>query len=119
MICLGKSDAARKLEAEIRKAAPSEAPVLLWGEPGTGRSSIAQIVHELSGRTPFPFVKVHCSLPEDLLEKDLFGREKGLLNNGVEDRATAFDKAAGGTVLLDDVGDLSVPSPDKVIGCSR
>ncbi|MGC9965343.1 MAG: sigma 54-interacting transcriptional regulator [Syntrophobacteraceae bacterium] len=115
LICLGKSDAARKLEAEIRKAARAEAPVLLWGEPGTGKSSIAQIVHELSGRTPFPFVKVHCSLPGDLLEKDLFGCEKGFLNSGVEDRSNAFDKAAGGTLLLDDVGELSVPHQIKLL----
>ena len=76
LVCLGKSEAGRKLEAEIRKAAPTEAPVLIWGEPGTGKSSIAQIIHELSGRASFPFVKVHCSLPEDLLEKELFGRWK-------------------------------------------
>ena len=115
LICLGKSDAAKKLEAEIRKAAPAEAPVLLWGEPGTGRSFTAQIVHELSGRAASPFVKVHCSLPEDLLEKDLFGCEKGFLNGGVESRATALEKAAGGTLLLDDIGDLSVPHQIKLL----
>jgi Nif-specific regulatory protein len=114
LICMGKSDAARKLESEIRKAAPSGAPVLLWGEPGTGKSSIGQIIHELSGRARFPFVKIHCSLPEDLLERDLFGPEK-FLNSGANKSATAFDSAAGGTVLLDDISDLSTPHQVKLL----
>jgi Nif-specific regulatory protein len=115
LICQGKSDAARRLEAEIRKAAPAGVPVLLCGEPGTGKSSIARIVHELSDRARFPFVKVNCSLPEDLLEKELFDREKGYLSRGAEQRLTAFDKAAGGTVLLDDVGNLSLPQQAKLL----
>jgi len=115
LICLGRSEAAGRLESEIRKAAPTEAPVLLWGEPGTGRSTIARIIHELSGRRPFSLVKILCSLPEDLLGKDLFGSEKGFLNSGGEDRATAFDRAAGGTMLLDDIGDLPVPHQTKLL----
>ncbi len=118
LVCLGKSAAGRKLEAEIRKAAPTEASVLIWGEPGTGKSSIAQIVHEFSGRAPFPFVKVHCSLPEDLLEKELFGNGKDFLNGGIDELhapRSAFDKAAGGTLLLDEAEDLSTTHQVKML----
>ncbi len=118
LVCLGKSEAARKLEAEIRKAAPTEAPVLLWGGPGTGKSSIARIIHELSARASFPFVKVHCSLPEDLLEKELFGSGNGFLNGGIDELHTprgALEKAAGGTLLLDEIGELSTSHQIKLL----
>jgi Nif-specific regulatory protein len=118
LVCLGKSAASRKLDAEIRKTAPTEASVLIWGEPGTGKSSIAQIIHEFSGRAPFPFVKVHCSLPEDLLEKELFGNGKEFLSGGIDELhppRSAFDKAAGGTLLLDEVGDLSAAHQVKML----
>ncbi|HIJ76863.1 MAG TPA: sigma 54-interacting transcriptional regulator [Deltaproteobacteria bacterium] len=118
LVCMGKSEAGRKLEAEIRKIAPTEASVLIWGEPGTGKSSVAQIIRELSGRAPFPFVKVHCSLPEDLLDKELFGSGKDFLNGGIDElhsAPSAFDKAAGGTLLLDEVGDLSTAHQVKML----
>ena len=118
MVCLGESEAGRKLEAEIRKAAPSEAPVLIWGEPGTGKSSIAQIVHELSGRSPYPVVRVHCSLPEDLLEKELFGNGNDFHSAGMDELHAprgAFEKAAGGTLLLDEISDLSPAHQVKLL----
>jgi len=118
LVCLGKSEASRKLEAEIRKIAPTEASVLIWGEPGTGKSSVAQIIRELSGRAPLPFVKIHCSLPEDLLDKELFGSGKDFLNGGIDElhsAPSAFDKAAGGTLLLDEVGDLSTAHQVKML----
>ncbi len=116
LICMGRSEAARKLESEIRKAAPAEAPVMLLGEPGTGKSSIAQIIHELSGRTAFPFVKLHCFLPEDLLEKDLFGSSaKSFLDDRLGDGLSAFDRAAGGSLLLDEVGELSIHHQIKLL----
>ena len=94
------------------------APVLLWGEPGTGKSTIARIIHELSGRASYPFVKVHCSLPEDLLEKELFGSGKGFLNGAIEDLhagRSAFDRAAGGTLLIDEIGELSTSQQIKLL----
>jgi Nif-specific regulatory protein len=118
LVCLGKSEAGRKLASEIRKAAPTDAPVLIWGEPGSGKSSIAQIVHELSGRSSYPFVKVHCSLPEDQLEKELFGNGNGMLNGGIDEHhafRTAFEKAYGGTLLLDEIGDLSPAHQVKLL----
>jgi len=118
LVCLGNSEACRKLEAEMRKAAPSDAPVLIWGEPGSGKSIIAQIVHELSRRDPFPFVKVHCSLPENLLEKELFGNGGGFHSGGIDEHhahRTAFEKASGGTLLLDEIGDLSPAHQVKLL----
>ena len=118
LVCPVKSEAGRKLEAEIRKAAPTEAPVLIWGEPGTGRSTIARIVHELSTRSPFPLIKVHCSLPEDLLEKDLFGNGNGFHDGGMDELHPprgAFEKAAGGTLLLDEIMDLSPAHQVKLL----
>ena len=112
LICMGRTVAVRKLESLIRKAAPAETPVLIAGEQGTGKGAIAQIIHELGGRTSLPFVKVHCSLPEDILERELFGNESdnGLIHNNVnESKAVrgAFEKATGGTLVLDEIGDLS------------
>jgi Nif-specific regulatory protein len=118
LVCLGESEAGRMLEAEIRKAAPAEASVLIWGEPGTGKSSIARIIHELSGRAAFPFVRVHCSLPEDLLEKELFGNGNDFLKSGIDDvhlPRGAFSKAAGGTLLLDEIADLSTAHQVKLL----
>lgn len=116
LVCLGKSIAGRRLEAQIRKAAPTEAPVLIWGEPGTGKSSVARIVHELSGRASSPFVKVHCSFPEDLLETELFGSGTGFHNGGMDEPSRgAFDRAAGGTLLLDEAGDLSAAHQVKLL----
>lgn len=111
LVCLGKSEAVRRLEAEIRKAAPADAPILIRGERGTGKSSIAQIIHELSGRGRFPFVRVHCCLPEDLLEKELFGGGIDEIGSpvptGLRHPRGALDRAAGGTLLLDEAEDLS------------
>ena len=124
VVCLGGSEAARRLEAFIRKAAPADAPVHIRGEPGTGKSSIAKIIHELSARSQFPFVRVHCSLPEDLLEKELFGSGDSFLNRGMEElhapvqsvrRRGAFERAVGGTLLLDEVGDLSIAHQAKLL----
>ncbi|MDR3556029.1 MAG: sigma 54-interacting transcriptional regulator [Syntrophobacteraceae bacterium] len=124
VVCLGESEAARKLEGSIRKAAPAEAAVHISGEPGTGKSTIARIIHELSGRSQFPFVRVHCSLPEELLEKELFSGGNGYLKSGLEEphgslqparREGAFERAAGGTLLLDEVGDLSAAHQAKLL----
>jgi Nif-specific regulatory protein len=108
LVCLGKSAAGRKLGAAVRKVAPTGAPVLITGEQGTGRRSIARFIHELSGRAPYPFERVHCSLPEDLLKRELFGSEDGFLSGDIDLYApSAFQRAAGGTLALIDIGDLS------------
>ncbi|MDR3569518.1 MAG: sigma 54-interacting transcriptional regulator [Syntrophobacteraceae bacterium] len=125
LVCLGQSEAAGRLEAAIRKAAPSDAPLHILGEAGTGKSSIARLIHELSGRSRFPFIRVHCSLPEELLEKELFSSGNGFLNGCTEEfhappilstrMAGAFERAAGGTLLLDEVGDLSAAHQAKLL----
>ncbi|MDR3568134.1 MAG: sigma 54-interacting transcriptional regulator [Syntrophobacteraceae bacterium] len=94
--CLGKSDKIQQLEKTIRKFAPGDAPVLPCGEPGTGKAFIAGIIHELSGRAAQPFVTVHCSLPEDLLDEGLFGNRNNYQREGVAVEPTLCDKARGG-----------------------
>lgn len=122
LVCLGKSAASRKLKSIIRKAAPTEAPVLISGEPGTGKRAVAQLIYERSGRASFPFVKVHCSLPEELLEKELFGNGNGngfLTGSiGIDEHQAArgaFEGAAGGTLMLDEIGDLSTAHQVKLL----
>ena len=124
LICFGQSEAAGKLEASIRKAAPADAPVHIRGEAGAGKSSIARLIHELSERRRFPFVRVHCSLPEDVLEKELFGCANGFFKGGMGELQGflpsahllgAFERAAGGTLLLDEVGELSAAHQVKLL----
>ncbi len=116
LVCFGRSEAARRLEAQIRGAANADAPVHISGEPGTGKSLAARLLHELSERLRFPFVRVHCALPEEVLEKELFGRGDDFLQAGMAEPPGplpparpqgAFERAAGGTLLLDEVGELS------------
>ncbi|MGC8490386.1 MAG: sigma 54-interacting transcriptional regulator [Syntrophobacteraceae bacterium] len=116
LVCFGRSEAAKKLETQIRGAANADAPVHISGEPGTGKSLAARLIHELSERRRFPFVRVHCALPEEVLEKELFGHTDDFLQAGMTEPPGAlpparpqgaFERAAGGTLLLDEVGDLS------------
>lgn len=113
--CLGKSTAIRKVEETIRKVAQSNAPVLLWGEPGTGKAYIARIIHELSNRAARPFVTVHCSLPGKLLEHELFPGGAGSFPATPSPRPTKLEEAEGGTVFLEEVADLSIPHQIKLL----
>jgi two-component system NtrC family response regulator/two-component system response regulator HydG len=92
----------------IRQVAPSSSSVLLLGESGTGKELFAQALHQNSGRRNKPFVKVACaSLPETLLESELFGHEKGSFTGATYSRAGRFEIADGGTLFLDEIGDVS------------
>ncbi|MDR3556010.1 MAG: sigma 54-interacting transcriptional regulator [Syntrophobacteraceae bacterium] len=115
LACLGKSDKIKQLEKMIRKFAPGDAPVLLCGEPGTGKSFIASIIHELSGRAAQPFVTVHCSLPEDLLDEELFGNRNNYQHEGVAPKPTLCDKAKGGALFLNEVGELSLSLQARMV----
>jgi len=112
--CLGKSSAMRRLEEKIRKVASSRAPVLLWGESGVGKTYISRIVHELGARASQPFVVAHCSLPEDLLEQELFGGMSPL-PGALDSKQSLLEKANGGTLYLDEVGDLSSSHQIKIL----
>ena len=92
----------------ITDVADSEATVLIQGESGTGKELVAQAVHNASGRAPGPFIQVNCSaLSENLLERELFGHVKGAYTGAVSDRTGRFEKADGGTIFLDEIGDVS------------
>lgn len=104
---IGKSQSMADVQRLIIKVAPSRASVLLLGESGTGKTLIARIIHELSNRAKFPFVKINCaSLPENLLESELFGHEKGAFTGAATAKPGRFEEADGGTIFLDEIGEL-------------
>lgn len=104
----GSSPALHSLLEKTKQIASSEATVLLTGESGTGKELFATAIHEGSPRADGPFVKVNCSaLPENLLESELFGHEKGAFTGALARRKGRFELADGGTIFLDEIGDIS------------
>ncbi len=105
---LGKSRALRAVTERIGQVAKSNAPVLIRGETGTGKELFAKAIHELSQRKEKPFIKVNCAaLPESLIESELFGHEKGAFTGAIAARKGRFELAHGGTIFLDEIGDIS------------
>ncbi|HSY45827.1 MAG TPA: PEP-CTERM-box response regulator transcription factor [Steroidobacteraceae bacterium] len=104
---MGVSDAMRSLCRAIEKVAPTNATVLLLGDSGTGKELLARAVHRLSGRAHKPFVAINCAaIPETLLESELFGYEKGAFTGAVKRTAGKLESADGGTVFLDEIGEM-------------
>jgi two-component system nitrogen regulation response regulator NtrX len=100
----------------IARVAPTNARVLIMGENGTGKELIARKVHELSKRSEEPFIEVNCAaIPEDLIESELFGHEKGAFTGAILQRIGKFELADGGTLFLDEVGDMSLSAQAKVL----
>jgi Nif-specific regulatory protein len=113
---VGQSQAMADVQQLIKKVAPSKASVLLLGESGTGKTFIARIIHEMSNRAKYPFVKINCaSLPENLLESELFGHEKGAFTGAIKAKAGRVEEAEGGTIFLDEVGELPLSLQAKLL----
>jgi len=104
---LGVSDSMRSLCRAVEKVAPTSASVLLLGDSGTGKELLARAVHRLSGRSHKPFVAINCAaIPETLLESELFGYEKGAFTGAAKRTAGKLESAEGGTVFLDEIGEM-------------
>jgi two-component system NtrC family response regulator len=113
---IGNSDSMRKVLEIVRRAAPSEASVLLTGESGTGKELVARAIHHASDRRGAAFVAVNCAaIPADLLESELFGHVRGAFTGAVADRAGKFERAHGGTLFLDEVGELPAALQPKLL----
>ncbi|HPF14343.1 MAG: sigma-54-dependent Fis family transcriptional regulator [Planctomycetes bacterium] len=113
---IGTSPAMRAVFERVETVATSEATVLIQGESGTGKERIAQAVHKLSGRSQGPFVALSCAaLPESLLEAELFGHEKGAFTDARKTRRGRFELAQGGTLFLDDIDDMPLPTQVKLL----
>ncbi|HET9917171.1 MAG TPA: sigma-54 dependent transcriptional regulator, partial [Candidatus Binatia bacterium] len=113
---IGESGPMLEVLSLVRRVAPSEATVLIRGESGTGKELIAQAIHYGSPRARGPLIKVNCAaLPEALLESELFGHEKGAFTGAVTSRQGRFELANGGTIFLDEIGDLPLHLQAKLL----
>ncbi len=113
---VGASGAMRKVFELAERVAPSDATVLILGESGTGKDVLAQELHDRSGRAAGPFVAVNCAaLPENLIESELFGYEKGAFTGAAQRRKGKFELANGGTLFLDEIGDMNQVTQAKVL----
>ena len=113
---VGAAPAMKKLRSTIEKAAPTPATVLVAGESGTGKELVARAIHRGSPRAGRPLVQVNCAaIPEELIESELFGHEKGSFTGAVRKQVGKFVSADGGTIFLDEIGDLSARAQAKVL----
>lgn len=113
---VGESPAIQNLKEQIRRAAPTEGRVLVFGENGTGKELVARLIHAHSNRTGGPFVELNCAaIPQELIESELFGHRKGSFTGAIENKKGKFLLANGGTLFLDEVGDMSLMTQAKVL----
>ena len=113
---VGDSAPMRELKSQIELAAPTKATVLIQGQSGTGKELVAREIHRRSSRARMPFVQVNCAaIPEELIESELFGHEKGSFTGAVRKQTGKFVAADGGTIFLDEIADMSLRTQAKVL----
>jgi two-component system nitrogen regulation response regulator NtrX len=113
---IGESQAIQKVREIILKVAPTDARVLITGANGTGKELVARSLHENSARAGAPFIEVNCAaIPSELIESELFGHEKGAFTSAIKQRKGKFEQADGGTIFLDEIGDMSLSAQAKVL----
>jgi two-component system nitrogen regulation response regulator NtrX len=113
---IGDSPALHAVRDAMRKAAPTAATVLIWGESGVGKELVARAIHRESLRRDGPFVQVNCAaIPDELIESELFGHEKGSFTGATDRQIGKFEQADKGTIFLDEVGDMSLKTQAKVL----
>lgn len=113
---IGNSNAMKEIQRMIERMAPTDSPVLITGESGTGKELIARSLHFKSLRAAKPFVALNCSaIPENLIESELFGHEKGAFTGAVGSKAGLFEQAHQGTIFLDEISEMSLPLQPKLL----
>lgn len=113
---IGESAPLMQIKSMIEKVAPTDARVLITGPNGTGKEVVARMIHDHSNRAESAFVEVNCAaIPSELIESELFGHIKGSFTGAVKDRAGKFEQADGGTIFLDEIGDMSLSAQAKVL----
>lgn len=113
---VGESEAISQVKETIEKVAPTDARVLITGPNGTGKELVAHWLHQKSNRSSAPFIAVNCAaIPSELIESELFGHEKGAFTSANKQRQGKFEQANGGTIFLDEIGDMSLSAQAKVL----
>jgi transcriptional regulator with GAF, ATPase, and Fis domain len=113
---IGNSEPIKLIKEMVEKVSQTDARVLITGPNGTGKELVAHQLHEKSLRADYPLIEVNCAaIPSELIESELFGHVKGAFTSAVKDRAGKFEAADGGTIFLDEIGDMSLAAQAKVL----
>lgn len=113
---IGESKAISQIKEMIERVAPTDARVLITGGNGSGKELVARWIHEKSNRAAAPLIEVNCAaIPSELIESELFGHEKGAFTSAINQRKGKFEQAEGGTIFLDEIGDMSLSAQAKVL----
>jgi DNA-binding NtrC family response regulator len=113
---IGESKAIEQVKQIVEKVAPTDARVMITGSNGTGKELVARSLHDNSSRASGPFIEVNCAaIPSELIESELFGHEKGAFTSAIKQRKGKFEQADGGTIFLDEIGDMSLSAQAKVL----